>query len=63
MANYIVCTLALSLVVVLCFSGALLPTFIGIVWAVLLYASGRRWPKFWRRFWVTNLRLLHFFEL
>lgn len=56
--NYIVCTLALFVAIVFVLSGSLVWTLCGLAWCLMLYLWGVAWPKFWRTFWVSNLRIL-----
>ena len=58
--NYILCTAALFVAVALVFGGGLW-SLCGLVWCGVLYVSGEIWPRFWREFWVSNMRILSYF--
>lgn len=59
--NYLVCSLALSVAIVLTCSGGWWSLF-GLCCDGLLYASGELFPKFWKSFWVSNIRILSYFN-
>lgn len=59
--NYLVCTVALFAAIVLTCSGGWL-SFAGLCWCGLLYVSGKIFPKFWKSFWVSNIRILSYFN-
>lgn len=56
--NYMVCSTALFVAIMLIASGSLLWTMTGFMWCGGLYVSGLAFPRYWRRFWITNLRIL-----
>lgn len=58
--NYFVCSTALSVAVALVLVGGLW-SLCGLVWCGVLYVSGEIWPRFWRAFWVYNMRILSYF--
>lgn len=58
---YLVCTVALFVAIVLTCSGGWM-SFAGLCWCGLLYASGELFPKFWKSFWVSNIRILSYFN-
>lgn len=60
--NYIVCTLALSVAVVLLLSGSFVWCAVGLAWCLMLYMWGVFCPKWWKMFWVSNLRILAHFN-
>lgn len=60
--NYLVCSLALFVAIVFVLSGSLLWTLCGLAWCLMLYISGVAWPKWWKMFWVSNLRILSHFN-
>lgn len=55
-----ICTVALFVAMVLVLSGNMW-TVVGIAWCAMLYVSGVAFPKFWKKFWVTNMRILAHF--
>ena len=57
--NYILCEAALFVAVALVFGGGLW-SLCGLVWCGVLYVSGEIWPRFWRAFWVSNMRILSY---
>ena len=59
--NYFVCTVALFVAIVLTCSGGWW-SFAGLCWCGLLYVSGDLFPKFWKSFWVINIRILSYFN-
>ena len=59
--NYIICTAALFVAVVLTCCGGWW-SLAGLCWCGLLYASGELFPKFWKSFWVSNIRILSYFN-
>lgn len=58
--NYFVCSAALFVAVALVLCGGLL-SLCGFVLCGVLYVSGEMWPRFWRAFWVSNIRILSYF--
>lgn len=58
--NYILCSAALFVAVALVFGGGLW-SLCGLVWCGVLYVSGEMCPRFWRDFWVSNMRILSYF--
>jgi hypothetical protein len=60
--NYLVCTVALFVAIVLICSGGWW-SLVGLCWCGLLYASGELFPKFWKSFWVSNIKILSYFDL
>jgi len=59
--NYLACT-ALLFVAVLFLCGGGLWSLCGFVWCGLLYVSGEIYPKFWKSFWVSNSRIISYFD-
>jgi len=59
--NYVVCSGCLLVAVALVLSDSLW-SLVGFAWCVVLYASGLRFPAFWRRFWRSNIRILRYFD-
>ena len=57
---YMVCTVALFVAIVLTCSGGLM-SLAGLCWCGLLYVSGELFPRFWKSFWVTNIKILSYF--
>jgi len=55
--NYIICGLLLFVGLFMLLSGGVW-SFSGLTWFVMLFLSGEIWPAFWRKFWLTNLRLM-----
>lgn len=62
MINYVVCSVALFITIVLVLQSSLMMKVAGFMFAALLYVSGQLWPTFWRRFWITNARILNYFD-
>ena len=60
--NYLVCSAALFVAVALVFGGGLW-SLCGFVLCGVLYVSGEMWPRFWREFWVSNMRILSYLGL
>lgn len=60
--NYLVCTVALFVAIVLVLSGSVLWTLCGLAWCLMLYMWGVVCPKWWKMFWVSNLRFLAHFK-
>ena len=58
--NYLVCSAALFVAVALVLGGGLW-SLCGFVLCGVLYVSGEMWPRFWREFWVSNMRILSYF--
>lgn len=56
--NYTVCSFALFVAMVMMISGSLVWTALGLAWCGMLYATGVAFPNYWKRFWVTNIRIL-----
>ena len=56
--NYTVCTVALLVDVVLILSGSFAWTLVGFAWSFGLYMWGEAFPSYWRKYWVTNMRIL-----
>lgn len=59
--NYLICTVALFVAIVLTCSGGWL-SLVGLCYDGLLYASGDVFPKVWKSFWISNLRILSYFN-
>ena len=59
--NYLVCTVALFVAIVLTCGGGWW-SLAGLVWCGLLYVSGELFPKVWKSFWVSNIRILSYFN-
>ena len=60
--NYLVCSAALFVAVALVLGGGLW-SLCGFVLCGVLYVSGEMWPRFWREFWVSNMRILSYLGL
>ena len=58
--NYVVCAVALFVAIALILGGGLW-SLVGFAWCGLLYVSGVVWPRVWRSFWVSNMRILSLF--
>ena len=58
---YMICTVALFVAIVLTCSGGWL-SLAGLCLCGLLYVSGELFPKFWKSFWVSNIRILSYFN-
>lgn len=50
-------TLLLAVAVILIVGGGF-ASFIGFIYAGVLYIHGCKYPRFWQRFWITNKRIL-----
>lgn len=50
-------TLLLAVAIILITGGGV-ASFIGVLYAGVLYIHGCKHPRFWRRFWLTNKRIL-----
>lgn len=61
MFNYMICTAALLVAVLLVLGGGFW-SLCGLAWCGVLYVSGILYPRFWRAFWVTNIRILSYFN-
>lgn len=59
--NYLICTVALCVAIVLTCSGGWW-TLAGLCYDAMLYLSGVLFPKFWKTFWITNARILAYFD-
>ena len=61
--NYTICAVALGVTIALTFSGGWF-TLVGICLCGILYISGEMFPKVWRDFWITNIKITNkFFQL
>ena len=58
---YLVCAVALFVAIVLICGGGWW-SLAGLCWCGLLYVSGELFPKFWKSFWVSNIRILSCFN-
>ena len=58
---YLTCTVALFVAIVLTCSGGWW-SLVGLCFDGLLYVSGELFPKFWKSFWVSNVRILSYFN-
>jgi len=58
---YLICTVALFVAIVLTCSGGWL-SLVGLCYDGLLFVSGELFPKFWKSFWVSNIRILSYFN-
>ena len=59
--NYAVCSVCLFVAVILICGGGLW-TLCGLAWCLMLYMWGVVCPKWWKMFWVSNLRILAYFN-
>ena len=59
--NYLVCTVALFVAIVLTCSGGWM-SFAGVCWCGLLYVSGDLFPDIWKTFWTSNIKILAYFN-
>lgn len=60
--NYLVCSLALFVAIALVTCGSFIWSLVGVAWSFMLYMWGVFYPKYWKMFWVTNLRILAYFN-
>lgn len=58
---YLVCTTALFLAVVLTLCGGWW-SLVGVCFDGLLWVSGEMFPKVWKKFWISNMKILHYFN-
>lgn len=58
--NYLVCTVALFVAIVLTCSGGWL-SLVGLCYDCLLFVSGELFPNVWKSFWISNIRILSYF--
>jgi len=59
--NYLVCTVALFAAIVLTCSGGWL-SLTGLCLSGLLYVSGELFPSIWKSYWISNIRILSYFN-
>ena len=59
--NYVLCSALLFVAVALLCGGGIW-SLIGFSWCGLLVASGGVFPSMWRLYWVTNIRILQYFD-
>ena len=59
--NYMVCSALLFVAVALILSGGLWLV-CGLVWSAGLYATSDVLKAMWRRFWVSNIKILNYFN-
>ena len=58
--NYLICTVALFVAIVLTCSGGWW-SLAGLCYDGLLFVSGQLFPKVWKSFWISNIRILSYF--
>ena len=58
--NYLICTVALFVAIVLTCSGGWW-SLAGLCYDGLLFVSGELFPKVWKSFWISNIRILSYF--
>lgn len=58
--NYFFCTVALFVAIVLTCSGGWISV-AGLCFDGLLYVSGDVFPKIWKSFWTSNIKILSYF--
>lgn len=59
---YIVASVLIMVAILMILGGSLLWSFIGFLYSGLLYVSGDIFPSFWRSFWVSNIKILAYFN-
>jgi hypothetical protein len=59
--NYIICSVALFVAIVLTCSGGWW-SLVGLCYDGLLYVSGELFPNIWKSFWLSNIRILSYFN-
>ena len=59
--NYLICTVALFVAIVLTCSGGWW-SLAGLCYDGLLFVSGELFPKVWKSFWISNIRILSYFN-
>ena len=59
--NYLICTVALFVAIVLTCAGGWW-SLVGLCLDMLLYVSGELFPKVWKSFWISNLKILSYFN-
>ena len=58
--NYLICTVALFVAIVLTCSGGWW-SLAGLCYDGLLFVSGELFPNVWKSFWISNIRILSYF--
>lgn len=58
--NYLICTVAIVVAIVLTCAGGWW-SLVGLCYDGLLYVSGELFPKVWKSFWVSNIKILSYF--
>ena len=59
--NYLICTVALFVAIVLTCSGGWL-SLVGLCYDGLLYVSGELFPSIWKSYWISNIKILSYFN-
>ena len=59
--NYLICSVALFVAIVLTCSGGWY-TLAGLCFGGLLYVSGELFPNVWKSFWKSNIKILSYFD-
>ena len=59
--NYVICSFLLLVAVALILSGGWW-SMCGLIWSAGLYATSDVFKAMWRRFWVSNTKILNYFE-
>lgn len=59
--NYAVCSVCLFVAIVFICGGGLW-TLCGFIWSAMLYMSGEAFPEYWKMFWVSNIKILAYFN-
>lgn len=59
--NYIICNCSIIVAIALILSGGTWAV-AGFLWCGVLYVSGELFPALWKSFWVSNIRILKFFN-
>ena len=60
--NYLACGGAIGIATILSLSGVLTLTVMGLFLFCALLVSARFFPKYWKMFWMTNMRILKLFN-
>ena len=61
-AIWTICSLSTFVAVALLATGGLW-SLAGLAWSLMLYVSGHIFPKVWRSYWITNMKILRVFGI
>lgn len=60
--NYLICTVALFVAIVLTCSGGWW-SLVGLCYDGLLYVSGVLFPSIWKSYWISNIKIMSYLNL